>query len=92
MPANSSADDQAASLSGVVVRRPFGTGSKSEHLAVSLDSGGRLYRLRRSGGNPFSDPVVERLVGKRVHAHGIVTGTDFIMTNWDEVADKGEAR
>jgi len=60
-------------------------GSKSERHAVVLDSNGERFVLRRVGGNPFSDSVLEGLVGKKLRAMGHVNGADFIMTDWSEV-------
>jgi hypothetical protein len=37
------------------------------------------FRLRRKGGNPFGDPSLDRLVGKRIEAEGTVAGPAFIL-------------
>ncbi len=37
------------------------------------------FRLRRKGGNPFSDPSLDRLVGKHIEAEGVVAGPAFIL-------------
>ncbi|MGH9276593.1 MAG: hypothetical protein ACRD12_00560 [Acidimicrobiales bacterium] len=72
--------------SGTVTRRLVAPGSKSEREAVVLDTGADQYVLRRIGGNPFSDPQLEELVGRNVRAIGEVHGPDFIMSEWT-VAD-----
>ena len=69
---------------GRVTRRLVAPGSKSEREAVVLDTGGDQYVLRRKGGNPFSDPQLDELVGKNVRAIGEVHGPDFIMSEWAE--------
>lgn len=79
------AERQPSSFRGQVVRETFAPGSKSEHNSVSLKAGAKVYRLRRQGGNPFSDPVLDSLVGKHVRATGFVTGPDLIMSDWEEV-------
>ena len=73
-------------FSGEVVCRPVSTGSKSEREAVELVTGDATYVLRRPGGNPFRDPVLDALVGKRVTFHGEVRGHVFFVDRW-EVGD-----
>jgi hypothetical protein len=68
---------------GDVIRKPYATGSKSEHAAVMLVTGSGEYHLRRAGGNPFSDPELNRLVGHRIACEGIVRGSNLIMSNWE---------
>ena len=60
-------------LTGKVILKEFGEGSKSEHDAVYLDTGRKKYRLKRRGGNPFHDPSLHELVGKSIKARGIIT-------------------
>ena len=74
-------------LRGIVVKRPYATGSKSAHDAVMLESGDQRYVLRRAGGNPFADPVLDRLVGASIEGEGTVHGSTFIMSSWHTVAD-----
>jgi hypothetical protein len=69
---------------GIVVRKPFGQGSKSEHDAVWLVTHSGEYVLRRRGGNPFRDPELEKLVGKRLSCNGFVTGYTLVMSEWRE--------
>ena len=73
---------------GKVTRKPFGKGSKSEHLAVVLetDGGGDLV-LRRPGGNPFSDPELEQLVGKTIRCQGQQVGNLLHVTQWADAED-----
>ena len=72
---------QSATYSGSVVKRRFGQGSKSERDAVFLVTGDRDYVLRRQGGNPYHDPDLERLVGKKVRCTGIVTGYTLLVSD-----------
>ena len=67
---------------GQVVKKPFGVGSKSEHAAVKLITKDTEYVLRRQGGNPFADPVLDALVGKTIECEGIVHGYTLIISTW----------
>ena len=70
--------------SGEVVRKLFAAGSKSERQAVMLQSEDGEHVLRIRGGNPFRDPRLEALVGKRIRARGQLQGYTFIMDEWGE--------
>ncbi len=70
---------------GRVVKKRVGIGTKSEHNAVLLDTGHDVYKLRREGGNPFADPEISKLVGKRIRASGVVDSDQLIMSNWKEI-------
>jgi hypothetical protein len=70
--------------SGQVIRKLFAAGSKSERQAVMLQTQDGDYVLRIQGGNPFHDPRLEALVGKRIHARGALQGYTFIMDEWSE--------
>ena len=71
---------------GTVARRLVAPGSKSEREAIVLETtGGEELILRRQGGNPFRDPELERLVGRRIRADGTVHGQTLIMTGWEEL-------
>ena len=64
---------------GKVTKGPFAKGSKSEHDAVFLDTGEGSYLLRRAGGNPFHDPQLLKLVGKKVRCEGELSGYTLMM-------------
>jgi hypothetical protein len=68
---------------GQVVRQPYAGGSKSERDAVLLVTDGERLVLRRQGGNPFADPELDALVGKRLRCRGTIHGTTFILSGWD---------
>jgi hypothetical protein len=53
-----------------------GTGSEHEGVILTTESGERL-RLQRIGGNPFSDPVTQRLIGHKVSLTGYRLGRVF---------------
>jgi len=69
---------------GQVIRKQVATGSKSERPAVMLQTRDAQYVLRIQGGNPFHDPRLEELVGKRIVARGEVQGYTFLMKDWTE--------
>ena len=71
---------------GRVVRGTFAAGSKSGHEAVFLDTGQERLLLRLVGGNPFSDPGLDALVGKRIRGDGqVLAGHTLLLESWDEV-------
>ena len=70
---------------GKVMRKPFGTGSKSEHDAVVLKTDLNEYVLRRPGGNPFRDPVLENLVGKTIRCTGEAVDYTLTIADWKEL-------
>lgn len=74
----------AQRLTGTVIRKSVAQGSKSERDAVVLRAqDGGEYILRRSGGNAFSDPQLDKLVGSSIAADGKVVGNIFIMDRWN---------
>lgn len=76
------------SFKGQVIKRPFAVGSKSEHEAVCLvDASGRSFKLRRLGGVPYADELLERLVGKSIAGHGrVIAGNTVVLAEWKEIA------
>lgn len=75
-------------LSGKVFKSEFASGSKSEHEAVFLNTDKGRFTLRRMGGNAFYDADLENLVGKTIQARGEVTGSTFLMCDWEELDRK----
>jgi hypothetical protein len=71
-------------LQGHVVKRPVAVGSKSQRDAVVLVTDSGEFVLRRSGGNPFSDTLLDSLVGKSIEVDGVVHGYTLIVSNWSE--------
>ena len=73
-------------FTGNVVKKQWGKGSKSEHMAVVLESGSTLLRLRRVGGNPFFDAELEKLVGKTIEAQGtLLDPSTLMLSTWQEL-------
>jgi hypothetical protein len=77
-------------FTGRVVKEVFGKGSKSERDAVMIETSNGKYVLRRKGGNPFSDPELDRLIGKRIRGNGVLTGSTLIMSDWHEATEKDD--
>lgn len=69
---------------GTVTKKLFGKGSKSEHEAIYLETEQDQYVLRRQGGNPFYDPELHKLIGKRVRCTGIVDDYTLTISDWKE--------
>lgn len=70
-------------FSGRVIKRPFGGTSRSRRAAVMLDTGQRTFVLRRRGGNPFQDPVLDALVGKKINCRAVRKGYTLHMHTWN---------
>lgn len=66
--------------SGKVFKAPFSSGSKQEHDAIKMMVKDKEYVLRRVGGNPFHDPVLEELVGKNIVCKGTINGYNLMIT------------
>jgi hypothetical protein len=67
-------------LTGKVMQKKFAEGSKSEHNAIYLKTNHGSFQLRRLGGNPFADPVLKKLVGKKITAAGTLNQKLFIAS------------
>ncbi|MFM2059055.1 MAG: hypothetical protein RLY71_3440 [Pseudomonadota bacterium] len=77
------ADAAPTRLEGRVERRLLGAGTKSEHVGVVLvTDAGEVWKLRRIGGNPFRDPVLDALEGARVEIDGRAEGASWFFERW----------
>ena len=56
-------------------------GVENSNFYLQTDRG--EYVLRRSGANPFSDPVLEDLVGKTISATGTIKEYVFFVDAWE---------
>ena len=72
------------SITGKVVLKKFGEGSKSEHEALHLESAKGSYLLRKQGGNPFNDTSLNKLEGKEVTATGFIDRYIFFASDIEE--------
>lgn len=64
--------ERVQGLEGDVRRGPFALGSKSEHVAVWIDTGERRLVLRRRDGPAMGDVALRIYVGRRVRCDGII--------------------
>ena len=69
---------------GSVQLKRIAQGSKSERWAVMLVTRGGEYVLRRAGGNPFRDEVLEGLVGRHLSFVGQLHGQTLIVSSWQD--------
>ena len=69
-------------IRGHVIKKNLYSGSKSEHEGLVLVTPQGEYKLRRQGGNPFSDEDLTPLEGKEIECEGLLRGNQFIMTRW----------
>ena len=69
-------------IAGRVIKHQTAKGSKSERQATFLETPEGTYVIRRRGGNPFFDPVLEKLVGKTINCEGILTEHTLIISDW----------
>ena len=69
-------------LIGKVVKKKVDAGSKNEHDAVCLETDESSYELRRFGvsGMAFGDPVLQKLIGKKISATGTINNNKFFAT------------
>lgn len=74
-------------IEGQVVKHLTSRGSKSERQAVFLETKDGSYVLRRRGGHPFVDEVLDNLVGKTIRCKGILTDHTLIMSEWTEIQE-----
>jgi hypothetical protein len=75
--------EEPIEMVGDVVRKRINPGSKSDHVAVVIVSPQGEFKLRRRGGDPFADPALLPLVGKRIRATGIVSARQLIMDRFE---------
>ena len=88
MCAASTRADAPARWQGQVERRRLAPGSKSEHDAIVLvEDDGAVWKLRRLGGNPFRDPVLDALLGRRIEVEGRAEGSTLFFDCWRLMGD-----
>lgn len=66
------APKRVSGVTGRVSRGPFGTGSKSEHEAVWIETADGRWVLRRKGGPAMGDDALDRYVGCTVRCDGML--------------------
>ena len=68
---------------GRVETRLVAPGSKSERQAVVLVADDGEHVLRRVGANPFTDPVLDDLIGRDVWMVGQDHAGTFLVSRWE---------
>lgn len=66
-------------LRGRVAEGPFARGSKSERVAVFLETSAARYVLRRRDGPTYADETLRALIGCNVECDGIVVSYVLIV-------------
>lgn len=77
------------SLRGLVARGRYGKGSKSERLAVFLETESGRFLLRRKTGPAFADPDLDPFVGEQVTCDGFLLGNVLLA---EEIRCEGRAK
>jgi hypothetical protein len=67
---------------GQVIKKPLAAGSKSDFPAVKLITKDEELVLRRRGGDPFHDEVLDTLVGKTIQCRGYRKGIYLFLKDW----------
>jgi hypothetical protein len=67
---------------GKVERKIVSDGSKNHEAVALVISENEYYKLRRSGGNPFSDSVLEGLVGLEIVCEGVIHANQIFIDSW----------
>lgn len=65
-------------LRGQVTRGEYGKGSKSERVAVFIDTDRGRYLLRRKNSPAFVDADLEHFIGKTVECDGFLLETTLL--------------
>lgn len=76
--------------SGKVIRERVSPGSKSERMAVQLDTGEEKFLLRRIGIRSYQDLELEALVGKTVTCRGVKRGKRLYVRGLEHVEQDGK--
>lgn len=72
-------------VSGIIVRKPFAVGSKSEHEAIVLETTSGDYKLRLAGENPFEDYGLGKFIGTEKLVTGELTGYTILVEGISEL-------
>lgn len=73
-------------LTGTVVKKKFGKGSKSESLAYFLVcDDGEEFVIRRKYANPFMDKYFDDYIDKKIHVKGAILDYVFFTEEVKEV-------
>ena len=73
-------------LSGTVIKKKTGAGSKTEYDAVCLQTNNATVTLRRPDQSPFKDDELEKLVGKNITVNGEMVNNVFFVDDWKTIS------
>lgn len=85
--ASTSAPTHVHALRGHVAEGPFARGSKSEHIAVFLETDAGRYVLRRRDGPAYADAALQRFVGCDVECDGVIVSYVLIADRIQTISD-----
>lgn len=74
-------------VNGDVETVEFAKGSKSAHTALFIKTNSGFHRIKMKAGNPFYDPNLQALVGKKVELEGELTEHFFIIDKVLQVSE-----
>lgn len=57
----------------------------TDRKTVILDTGEKQYVLKRKGGDPIQDPIVDALIGKRISCEGTNYCNLVRMHTWEVI-------
>ena len=75
-------------ISGTVIEKEINKGSKSEYTAVCIMTSSMDYILRRIGENPFNDPLLKKLLNKKIDAEGFLENNTFFLQSYSSTPTK----
>jgi hypothetical protein len=64
----------------MVTRGNYGKGTKSERMAIFIETHKGRYLLRRKGASAFADATLDKFVGEKVVCEGFLLGSSFLAT------------
>ena len=74
-------------MEGTVFKKKIGKNSKTEYEAVCLKYNDDIVILRQPGRNPFSNPELEKLAGKKIKAEGELVQNILFLTHWEVISN-----
>ena len=75
-------------LSGTVKEKKIAPGSKSERIAIVLETDDAEYVLRQPGKNPLAkDEELVELVGSKMECQGTIHGQYFLVSSFKSLDD-----
>jgi hypothetical protein len=73
-------------MEGKVFKKMIGRNSKTQYEAVCIKHNDDLIILRQPGQNPFSNPELKKLAGKKIKAEGELVRNILFLTHWEVIS------